>query len=221
MKDFQAQVFCLTGAVPGFSRGDIFEHIAARDGEYSERMTKAVTILIVGERGQYTSKHSKADEYGTETMPYDEFMAWMFRTPIVDKDAHLRPLTKPRRIGGAHVVSPTTGEKNGLPWERGNEELGVGDDGRWKMEDGRCMREEGRCMRNEELGVRSEESTVNCQLSTVNSRKRHWFCRVPWLKIGKGIVTILIVVSKAALVMAAVCVCVVFWLCGIPAALPK
>ena len=199
MRDFQAQVFCLTGAVPGFSRGDIFEHILARDGEYSERLTKAVTILIVGERGQYTSKHSKADEYGTETMPYDEFMAWMFRTPIVDKDAHLRPLTKPRRIGGAHVVAPQLGVRS--------EELGVGNDGRWKMEDGRCMRDE-------ELGVRSEESTVN-------SRKRHWFCRVPWLKIGKGIATILIVVSKAALVMAAVCVCVVFWLCGIPAALPK
>lgn len=109
MKDFQAQVFCLTGVIPEFSRTDIFDHIAARDGEYVERMTKGVTILVVGERGEGTTKYKKALQYGTETMPYEDFMAWLFCTPVVDSNAHLRDLSQgssSRHLCGAHVTPP-------------------------------------------------------------------------------------------------------------------
>ena len=113
MKDFQAQVFCLTGVIPEFARTDIFDHIAARDGEYVEGMTKSVTILVVGERGEGTNKYKKALQYGTETMPYEDFMAWLFKTPVVDSNAHLRDLSQgssSRHLCGAHVTPPCSNE---------------------------------------------------------------------------------------------------------------
>jgi hypothetical protein len=110
MKDFQSQTFCLTGVIPGIARADILSHIAARDGEFTDRMNKSVTILIVGERGQGTNKYEKALQYGTEIMEYEEFMRWMMRTPLVDKDAHLVNLQRGssrKYLGGAHVVPPS------------------------------------------------------------------------------------------------------------------
>jgi len=129
MKDFQAQVFCLTGVIPEFSRTDIFDHIAARDGEYVERMTKDVTILVVGERGESTTKYKKALAYGTKTMPYEDFMAWLFSTPVVDSNAHLRDLSQgssSRHLCGAHVTSPNnaaahSSRNNDITISRNNE----------------------------------------------------------------------------------------------------
>lgn len=110
MKDFQSQTFCLTGVIPGIARADILSHIAARDGEFTDRMNKSVTILVVGERGQGTNKYEKALQYGTEIMEYEEFMRWMMHTPLVDKDAHLVNLQRGssrKYLGGAHVVPPS------------------------------------------------------------------------------------------------------------------
>lgn len=193
MKDFQAQVFCLTGVIPGIARADVFDHIAARDGEFVDRMNKSVTILIVGERGQGTTKYEKALQYGTEIMQYEQFMAWMFRTPIVDKDAHLVNLQRGssrKYLGGAHVVNPVTGEKNPLPWEQ-------------TPSDSPCTwRGVGEAPASSEAPTKKESS-------------------FDWAQFWSTVAAIIVVICKGAVVLAGISICVVFWLIGIPVAPPK
>lgn len=188
MKDFQSQTFCLTGVIPGIARADVFDHIAARDGEFVDRMNKSVTILIVGERGQGTSKYTKAEQYGTEMMEYEEFMAWLFRTPIVDKDAHLVNLQRGssrKYLGGAHVVNPMTGEKNPLPWE--------------------CVNEE------------PEPAPTHTEDVSIPHSSCHTPHSFDGSKVWNTIAAIFIIVYKGLIVLAGVSICVVLWLIGIPA----
>lgn len=115
MKNFQEQVFCITGVVPMYSRTDLFDHISARDGEYVDRMTKRVTILVLGEGGVGTTKYDKAVKYGTEIMGYEDFIRWLYATPLVDSSAHLRPLEKGsarKYLCGAHVTKPVSAGAN-------------------------------------------------------------------------------------------------------------
>ena len=230
MKDFQSQVFCLTGAVPGFSRGDLWEHIAARDGEFSEHMNKSVTILVVGERGQGTSKYEKALQYDTEIMEYEQFLSWLWRTPVVDKDAHLRPLNKPRRIGGAHVIDPMTGQKNGLPWEEPQAREKV-------QEVQESLNSQPSTLNSQpsndwhpgwaqEAHTDSTDNTDSMEDVRCEKKKLQFF---NWLRRAKGsstlqflsslaaaIGTILIIIGKAVLFICGLSSCVVLWLVGIP-----
>ena len=224
MKEFQSQVFCLTGAVPGFSRGDLWEHIAARDGEFSEHMNKSVTILVVGERGQGTSKYEKALNYDTEIMEYEQFLSWLWRTPVVDKDAHLRPLNRPRRIGGAHVIDPMTGQKNGLPWEEPQAREKVQEvqeslnsqpstlnsqpSNDWHP--GWAQEAHTDSTDNTDSMVQGSrlkvQESLNAKPSTLNYLSN----------IAAAIGTILIIIGKAVLFICGLSICVVLWLVGIP-----
>lgn len=195
MKDFQSQTFCLTGVIPGIARADILSHIAARDGEFTDRMNKSVTILVVGERGQGTNKYEKALQYGTEIMEYEEFMRWMMHTPIVDKDAHLVNLQRGssrKYLGGAHVVNPMTGAKNPLPW--------AGVDESQKAKDESMEVDEGQKAKVES----PQPSALSPQPS------------FDWSKFWSSIAAILVILYKGALVVAGLSICVVLWLIGIP-----
>ena len=188
MKDFQSQTFCLTGVIPGIARADILSHIAARDGEFTDRMNKSVTILVVGERGQGTNKYEKALQYGTEIMEYEEFMRWMMHTPLVDKDAHLVNLhrgSSRKYLGGAHVVNPVTGEKNPLPWE--------------------CVNEE------------PEPAPTHTEEESIPHSSFHTPLSFDGSKVWNTIAAIFIIVYKGLIVLAGVSICVVLWLIGIPA----
>ena len=199
MKDFQSQVFCLTGVIPGLARADVFDHIAARDGGFVDRMNKSVTILIVGERGQGTSKYAKAEQYGTEMMEYDEFMSWLFRTPIVDKDAHLVDLQRgssKKYLGGAHKVEPIRNEELGIR----NEELGI---------------------RNEELNAESEPTPTHTEEESIPHSSFHIPNSFDWSRVWDIIAAIFIILYKGLIVTAGISICVVLWLIGIPTAPPK
>lgn len=121
--NFNEQTFCITGVVPGICRNDLLEHIEARDAEWTDRMSKAVTVLVIGERVCGTTKYEKAMKYGTQTMEYEEFMRWMMHTPLADPNAHIRPLeqgSSRKYLGGAHVVAPCSNDN-----ENDNENLFV------------------------------------------------------------------------------------------------
>lgn len=232
MKEFQSQVFCLTGAVPGFSRGDLWEHIAARDGEFSEHMNKSVTILVVGERGQGTSKYEKALQYDTEIMEYEQFLSWLWRTPVVDKDAHLRPLNRPRRIGGANAVAPVQGSKvQEVQGESFDDFLGR----KLGIEVG-CPAESMPTPPTSNLQPQPSEdwhsgwaqeahtdSTDNTDSMVQGSRfkvQESLNAKPSTLNylsnIAAAIGTILIIIGKAVLFICGLSICVVLWLCGIP-----
>ena len=221
MKEFQSQVFCLTGAVPGFSRGDLWEHIAARDGEFSEHMNKSVTILVVGERGQGTSKYEKALQYGTEIMEYEQFLSWLWRTPVVDKDAHLRPLNKPRRIGGAHQVAPVQGSKVQEVQGESFDEFLSRKTGTKTLSPTLPRNGEGEPSGNDwhpswaqdvQEDVPQADNTPHGKPAQL--RGRGWE-RVSTFAAAIG--TILIIIGKAVLFICGLSICVVLWLCGIPA----
>ena len=238
MKEFQSQVFCLTGAVPGFSRGDLWEHIAARDGEFSEHMNKSVTILVVGERGQGTSKYEKALNYDTEIMEYEQFLSWLWRTPVVDKDAHLRPLNKPRRIGGAHQVAPVQGSKvqevqgesfdEWLSRKAGVDipEVQEGGDMSLSHQDSQPSTLNPQPSNDWHPSWAQEahtDSTDNTDSMVQGSRfkvQESLNAKPSTLNylsnIAAAIGTILIIIGKAVLFICGLSICVVLWLCGIP-----
>ena len=101
IKDFQREVFCITGVISGMSRGDAWAHIEARDGEWTENVTKATTVCVVG--GRPGSKMLKAEERGIPLMSEYEFRRLLAMTPLVDESMHLRPLYAPKAIGGYHA----------------------------------------------------------------------------------------------------------------------
>jgi NAD-dependent DNA ligase len=209
----EADVICLTGTIPGIARQDVCGYIRGKGLWYSDRMTKDVTILVVGERGEGTTKYQKAVKYGTELMPYNEFMAWLFRTPILDKDAHLRPLDKPKRIGGAHVVSPTTGKKNSLPLTATVCEMPQPEtEPAWVVT--AVYEPEPMDSEEDSLGVVEEDSADD---DAVPPEPRALIFRIPWRKIGKGLAMAVLIAGKVLWAVCVVCMCVVLWLCGIPA----
>lgn len=210
MKDFQSQTFCLTGVIPGIARADILSHIAARDGEFTDRMNKSVTILVVGERGQGTNKYEKALQYGTEIMEYEEFMRWMMHTPLVDKDAHLVNLhrgSSRKYLGGAHVVPPSAISHQPSFDEWLKSKVGsMADADEWQKAQGESMEvDEGQKAKDEsKLSTPSQPSALSSQPS------------FDWSKVWDTIAAILVIIYKGALVVAGLSICVVLWLIGIP-----
>lgn len=111
IKDFQAEVFCITGVLPGLPRGDAWEHIAARDGEFTERITRRTTVCVIGERAG--AKADQAEARGIRLMEWYEFVQLLQRVPLVDTAAHLRPLGSSSRLhcGGYHATGhPMAGQ---------------------------------------------------------------------------------------------------------------
>lgn len=210
MKDFQSQTFCLTGVIPGIARADILSHIAARDGEFTDRMNKSVTILVVGERGQGTNKYEKALQYGTEIMEYEEFMRWMMRTPLVDKDAHLVNLQRGssrKYLGGAHVVPPSalSHQPSFDEWLKSKVGSMADADERQRAKVESMEVDEGQKAKNEsQLSTPSQSSVLSPQPS------------FDWSKVWDTIAAIFIILYKGMIVLAGLSICVVLWLIGIP-----
>lgn len=211
MKDFQSQTFCLTGVIPGIARADILSHIAARDGEFTDRMNKSVTILVVGERGQGTNKYEKALQYGTEIMEYEEFMRWMMHTPLVDKDAHLVNLHRGsscKYLGGAHVVPPSALKHRPSFDEWLKSKVGsMADADEGQKAQGESLEvDEGQKAKDEsQLPTPPQPSALSPQPS------------FDWSKAWDTIAAIFIILYKGMIVLAGLSICVVLWLIGIPA----
>ena len=218
MKDFQQQVFCLTGVIPGLARADVWRHIEVRDGEWSERMTKEVTVLVVGERGVGTGKYEKAVQYGTELMKYTKFLAWIDSVPVVDKDAHVRPILEgsaKKYLTGAHVINPMIGEKNPLPWEQGE----------FDLKTKQTHPQTPPSMDGSSMDADVEPETVKPETSLpiegeMSKGQRgsglEWLC-----KAVAAIAAVFVIISKVLLVTCGVAICVCLWLVGIPATPPR
>lgn len=204
MKDFQSQTFCLTGVIPGIARADILSHIAARDGEFTDRMNKYVTVLVVGERGQGTNKYEKALQYGTEIMEYEEFMRWMMHTPLVDKDAHLVNLhrgSSKKYLGGAHVVPPSALRHQPSFDEWLKSKVGSMAD----ADEGQKAKDE-----SQEVGE-SQKAKDESQPSALSPQPSF-----DWSKVWDTIAAILVILYKGMIMLAGLSICVVLWLIGIP-----
>jgi len=189
IKDFQAEVFCITGSIPHWSRGDLFTQIEVRDGEYVDRMTKSVTVLVYGYRTG--AKIDKALQYGTKLMEWREFLTLLAMTPIVDteKAKHIQSLSDgtPRKyLGGAHVVQPMDKETHPqpLPASEGSmHQEPANDNGQWSMVNGQCQKDKWR-----------------------------------WVsELVSGIAAVLILLVKGLTVVCGLAICVCLWLVGIPA----
>lgn len=240
MKDFQQQVFCLTGVIPGLARADVWRHIEVRDGEWSERMTKEVTVLVVGERGVGTGKYEKAVQYGTELMKYTKFLAWIDSVPVVDKDAHVRPILEgsaKKYQCGAHVINPMTGEKNPLPWEQGEFDLkpeAVSGE-RLEVSEAHTPQSQGDSSPN--LGEQPKVSTSEVSSSEAVTPEPEAVTSSEAItpepkavtsnlieyagKVAASIAAVFVIISKVLLVTCGVAICVCLWLVGIPASPPR
>lgn len=218
MKDFQSQTFCLTGVIPGIARADILSHIAARDGEFTDRMNKSVTILVVGERGQGTNKYEKALQYGIEIMEYEEFMRWMMHTPLVDKDAHLVNLhrgSSRKYLGGAHVVPPSALRHRPSFDEWLKSKVGsMADADEGQKAQGESVEvDEGQKAKDESQEVgESQKAKDESQPSALSPQPSF-----DWSKVWDTIAAIFIILYKGMIVLAGLSICVVLWLIGIPA----
>ncbi|MBR1377943.1 MAG: BRCT domain-containing protein [Bacteroidaceae bacterium] len=215
VKDFQAEVFCLTGAVPMWSRTDLLAHIEARDGEWTERVTRNTTILVVGQRAG--SKLDKAEEYGLRMMKASDFLQLLAVTPVIDPDANLRPLShgsSRKYLGGAHAISPNA--RPAQPETPAQPALSV--------LGGSAVEYEPVCTSTPRYDVTDIYNAAPLadepapDGSAIEETKIHHTLirRIPWRLISEGTLAILVVIFRATLVLSVCSICVVFWLMGIP-----
>lgn len=194
IRDFQAEVFCITGSVPGFCRDDLWQHIQARDGEFTNRINRTVTILVYGVR--VGSKYQQALDRGIHTMHWRDFLQLLARTPVIDPDAHLRPLhmgSARRYLGGAHVTPPVPHPAPAtvvpLHAEPSDPEYVV---------------------------THIYEPEPVCNTAALPERPRKSRMHVV-RHILSGALTVLLALARVVVAVAAVALCIVFWLVGIPA----
>ena len=199
IKDFQSEVFCITGSIPHWSRGDLFTQIEVRDGEYVDRMTKSVTVLVYGYRTG--AKIDKAMQYGTKLMEWSEFLTLLAMTPIVDteKAKHIQSIydgTPRKYLGGAHVVQPMDKKTHPQP-------LPVSE-GSMHQEDVNQM-------------VNGQSSDGKCEtISTVTTPLTHREGKWGWVsELVSGIAAVFIILMKGLTVVCGLAVCVCLWLVGI------
>ena len=215
IKDFQAEVFCITGSIPHWSRGDLFTQIEVRDGEYVDRMTKSVTVLVYGYRTG--AKIDKALQYGTKLMEWREFLTLLAMTPIVDteKAKYIGDLSQgtPRKyLGGAHVVQPMdkreqTLSNSPLKGEDvvSGERLSVREDVKPETTDPVSSSEAITPSEAVTSPLTSEPKAVT-PMSTFS-----------WKELISGIAAVLILLVKGLTVICGLAICVCLWLVGIPA----
>lgn len=193
IKDFQAEVFCITGSIPHWSRGDLFTQIEVRDGEYVDRMTKSVTVLVYGYRTG--AKIDKAMQYGTKLMEWREFLTLLAMTPVVDteKAKYIQSIydgTPRKYLGGAHVVQPM---EERMIWRHDNENQSVSDD-----------------VKPETVKLETTEPVSSSEAVTPTSA-------FSWRELVSGIAAVLIILVKGLAVVCGLSICVCLWLVGIPA----
>lgn len=211
IKDFQSEVFCITGSIPHWSRGDLFTQIEVRDGEYVDRMTKSVTVLVYGYRTG--SKIDKAIQYGTKLMEWSEFLTLLAMTPVVDteKAKHIQSIydgTPRKYLGGAHVVQPMDKKTHPLDPSPARE-------GSMHQEDVSKVQEV------QEVCKVSHEtiSTVTTPLTHREGLGVGLFLTHSEGKWGwvSGIAAVFIILMKGVSVICGLAICVCLWLIGIPA----
>ena len=218
IKDFQAEVFCITGSIPHWSRGDLFTQIEVRDGEYVDRMTRNVTVLVYGYRTG--AKIDKALQYGTKLMEWREFLTLLAMTPIVDteKAKYIQSLSDgtPRKyLGGAHVVQPMDKETPSSSPSMGRddnenpsvigERLSVSEDLKPETTDPVSSSEAITPSEAVTSPLTSEPKAVT-PMSTFS-----------WKELISGIAAVLILLVKGLTVICGLAICVCLWLVGIPA----
>lgn len=210
IKDFQAETFCITGSIPHWSRGDLFTQIEVRDGEYVDRMTKSVTVLVYGYRTG--SKIDKAMQYGTKLMEWSEFLTLLAMTPIVDteKAKHIQSIydgTPRKYLGGAHVVQPM---EERMIWRHDNENQSVSED-----------------LKPETVKLEPTESVSSSEAITPSEAVTSPLTSEPkavtptsafsWRELVSGIAAVFIILMKGVSVICGLAICVCLWLIGIPA----
>ena len=212
IKDFQSEVFCITGSIPHWSRGDLFTQIEVRDGEYVDRMTKSVTVLVYGYRTG--AKIDKAIQYGTKLMEWHEFLTLLAMTPIVDteKAKYIQSIydgTPRKYLGGAHVVQPM--DKKTHPQPLLQEETHPLDPS--PAREGSMHQEDVSQM------VNGQSSDGKCEtISTVTTPLTHREGKWGWVsEFISGIAAILIILVKGVSVICGLAICVCLWLVGISA----
>jgi len=223
IKDFQAEVFCITGSIPHWSRGDLFTQIEVRDGEYVDRMTRNVTVLVYGYRTG--AKIDKALQYGTKLMEWREFLTLLAMTPIVDteKAKYIGDLSQgtPRKyLGGAHVVQPM---EERMIW--GREERRVKSEESGEDENPSVIGE--RLAVSEDLKPETTDPVSSSEAITPSEAVTSSLTSEPkavtpmstfsWKELISGIAAVLILLVKGLTVICGLAICVCLWLVGIPA----
>lgn len=86
IKDFQREVFCVTGVYEKNTRDILLRRIESRDGEYTPRINKSTTVVVLG-FGPGKRTIEKAEKYNIPFMDQTEFELLLRETPIIDHDA--------------------------------------------------------------------------------------------------------------------------------------
>lgn len=86
IKDFQREVFCVTGIYEKNTREVLLHRIESRDGEYTQRINKSTTVVVLG-FGPGKRTLEKAEKYNIPFMDQAEFELLLQSTPIIDHDA--------------------------------------------------------------------------------------------------------------------------------------
>ena len=217
IKDFQAEVFCITGSIPHWSRSDLFTQIEVRDGEYVDRMTKSVTVLVYGYRTG--SKIDKAIQYGTKLMEWREFLTLLAMTPVVDTEKakciqSIYDGTPRKYLGGAHVVQPM---EERMIWGHDNKNQSVSDEGLAVSDD----------LKPETLNLEPLEPVSSSEAITPSEAVTSPLTSEPkavtptsdfsWRELVSGIAAVFIILVKGLAVVCGLAICVCLWLVGIPA----
>lgn len=194
IKDFQAEVFCITGKVDGWSRGELWGQITARDGEYTERITRETTVCVYGSNAG--EKLGKARERGIRLMGQTEFLKLLAATPVVGEWKGMRSIIRDTNWRSMEIVEMIRGQEQTT--ESVSEDL--------KPE----------TMKLETTESVSSSEAVTSPL-TSEPKAVTSTSAFSWRELVSGIAAILIILVKGLAVVCGLSICVCLWLVGIPA----
>ena len=207
--DFVAENFCLTGKMQR-GRKVLHRMIERRDGSYEERVNKWVTVLVVGEDAG--NKLDDAQRRNLRLLPDTEFIKLLARVPEVEGIESLSPDPSPKREGSmptAPAAAPTAAPTP-PPAPSASDGCPVG---------------------TQQSLFPEEESPAPAPTEEVATPHPHWAGHVTpvitprkkwrfWKIAGHVLLYVLIILSRASLVLAGISLAIVLWLAGIPASNP-